>query len=49
MPDQESKRPKRQYPAFYEKAIPIMLAIIIIGIVTLLIIILVVALGGSPR
>jgi hypothetical protein len=49
MPDQEDRRPKRQYPAFYEKAIPVILAIIVIGIVALLIIIFVVALGGTPR
>ena len=37
--------PKRQYPAFYERFIPIALGIIILAIVVLLIVILGVALG----
>ena len=37
--------PKRRYPGFYEKVIPIALGIIIVAIVVLLIIILSVALG----
>ncbi|HSR32725.1 MAG TPA: hypothetical protein VLY63_19360 [Anaerolineae bacterium] len=40
--------PKRQYPAFWEKAVPIALGIIGIAIVILLIIILAVALGLFP-
>jgi hypothetical protein len=40
--------PKRQYPPFYEKAVPIALGIIVIVIVVLLIIIVVVALGMLP-
>ena len=37
--------PKRQYPAFYERLIPIALGIIILAIVVLLIVIVGVALG----
>lgn len=49
MPDQEnSTPPKRQYPAFYEKAVPIALAIVALIIVVLLIIIFGVALGLFP-
>jgi len=40
--------PKRQYPPFYEKAVPIALAIIAIVIVVLLLIIIGVALGLFP-
>ena len=40
--------PKRQYPPFYEKAVPIALAIIAIAIVVLLTIIFGVALGLFP-
>jgi hypothetical protein len=40
--------PKRQYPPFYEKAVPIALSIIIIVILVLLIIIVGVALGLFP-
>lgn len=40
--------PKRQYPAFYEKTVPIALAIIIVAIVILLLVILAVALGLFP-
>ena len=39
---------KRQYPAAYEKAVPIALALIALAIVILLGIILVVALGLYP-
>jgi hypothetical protein len=41
-------RPKRKYPPFYEKAVPIALAIIGVIIVVLLIVILGVALGLFP-
>ena len=37
--------PKRQYPAFYEKAIPLLLIIIFIAIVVLLVVSMVVASG----
>jgi hypothetical protein len=37
--------PKRRYPAFYEKVIPIALGIIVLAIVVLLVLILGVALG----
>ena len=40
--------PKRRYPAFYEKAVPIALAILVIAIVVLLFIVLGVALGLFP-
>ena len=41
-------RPKRQYPPFYEKVVPIALVVIVIAIVILLLIILGVALGLFP-
>lgn len=40
--------PKRQYPAFWEKAVPVALGVIGIAIVILLVIILAVALGLLP-
>jgi hypothetical protein len=40
--------PKRQYPPFFEKAVPIALAIIVAAIVILLLIIVGVALGLFP-
>jgi hypothetical protein len=40
--------PKRQYPPFYEKAVPIALGIIAIAIIILLLIIVGVALGLFP-
>lgn len=40
--------PKRQYPPFYEKAVPIAIGIIVVVIVILLIIIIGVALGLLP-
>jgi hypothetical protein len=40
--------PKRQYPPFYERAVPIALGIIAVVIVVLLVIIVVVALGLLP-
>ena len=45
---QESKKKettKREYPPFYEKAVPIALALIAVGIIALLIISIVVVLG----
>ena len=48
-PGSKSKVPaKRQYPAAYEKAVPIALLLIALAIVILLGIILVVALGLYP-
>ena len=48
-PEPEKGTPiKRQYPAAYEKAVPIALALIALAIVILLGIILVVALGLYP-
>jgi len=48
----DSKRdhppPKRQYPAFYERLVPIALIVIVVVIVILLLIILSVALGVFP-
>jgi hypothetical protein len=41
-------QPKRQYPRFYEKVVPIALAFIIIAIIILLLIIIGVALGLFP-
>jgi hypothetical protein len=40
--------PKRQYPPFYEKAVPIVLGIIAIAIIVLLLVIIGVALGLFP-
>jgi hypothetical protein len=40
--------PKRQYPPFYEKAVPIALGIIAVVIVVLLLVIIGVALGLFP-
>jgi hypothetical protein len=49
MNDQESAGPrKRQYPPFYEKAIPIALGIIAVAVAALLIIAILVALGAFP-
>jgi hypothetical protein len=45
---EKSARPKRQYPPFYEKAVPIALVVIVIAIVILLLIILGVALELFP-
>jgi cell division septal protein FtsQ len=43
-----SERPKRQYPAGYERAVPVALAVIAVAIVVLLVIIVVVVLGLYP-
>jgi hypothetical protein len=49
MDDREHKdSPRREYPSFYEKAVPIALGIIVVAIVVLLFIILAVALGLFP-
>jgi hypothetical protein len=45
---EELKTPKRQYPAFYEKAVPIALGVIVVCAVGLLIVALGVALGLFP-
>jgi len=42
------KPPKRQYPAFYEKAVPIALVVIVLGLVVLLLIVLAVFAGLVP-
>lgn len=44
----EHTPPKRQYPPFYEKAVPIAIGIIVVVIAILLIIIVGVALGLFP-
>ena len=43
--DDKRRAPKRRYPGFYERFIPIALAIIVLAIIALLIVILGVALG----
>jgi hypothetical protein len=49
MADQDKRTPpKRQYPVFYEKLVPIALAVIVVIIVALLLIIFGVALGLFP-
>ncbi len=49
MNDERKRTPsKRQYPPFYEKAIPIAVGVIVVIIVILLIIIVGVALGLFP-
>lgn len=49
MPEKDNHTPpKRQYPPFYEKLVPIALAIIAIAIVVILVIIVGVALGLFP-
>ena len=40
---------RRQYPTFYEKAVPVALGIIFIAIIVLLLIIIGMALGLFPR
>jgi hypothetical protein len=40
--------PKHQYPPFYEKAVPIILGIIVIAIILLLLIVLGIALNLIP-
>jgi hypothetical protein len=44
----DHSRPKRRYPPFYEKVVPIALVIIAIAIIALLLIIVGVALGLFP-
>ena len=49
MNDREDKdTTRREYPSFYEKAVPLALGIIVVVIVVLLFIILAVALGLFP-
>jgi hypothetical protein len=49
MPDHDGPTPpKRQYPVFYEKVVPVALAVIVLIIVALLLIIFGVALGLFP-
>jgi hypothetical protein len=49
MDDQENAgSPKRQYPPFYEKAVPIALAIIAVAVVILVVVALLVVLGIFP-
>ena len=45
---ESNEKPTRQYPAAYERAVPIALAVIAVAIVVLLIVILVVVLGLYP-
>ena len=45
---ENNEKPRRQYPAAYEKAVPVALAVIAVAIVVLLVIILVVVLGLYP-
>jgi cell division septal protein FtsQ len=45
---ERGEKPRRQYPAAYERAVPIALALIAVAIVVLLVIILVVVLGMYP-
>jgi len=40
--------PKRRYPAFYERFVPIALGVIVLAIVLLLLVIFAVALGWFP-
>jgi hypothetical protein len=40
--------PRRQYPPFYEKAVPIALGLIIVAIIVLMVIVVLVALGLFP-
>jgi hypothetical protein len=46
---QSSSRPKRRYPPFYERFVPVALGVIVAVIVILLLIILSVALGLFPN
>ncbi len=49
MPDKSSPPPvKRRYPPFYERAVPIALAIIALAMIALLLIIFGVAVGVLP-
>jgi hypothetical protein len=40
--------PKRRYPAFWEKAVPIVLAVIVLAVVLLLVVVFAVATGLLP-
>jgi hypothetical protein len=51
MPDQNGqleRSRKRRYPAFYEKAVPLILTVVVVAIAVLLAIIVGVALGLFP-
>ncbi len=49
MDEHEPKtRPKREYPPFYEKAVPVALLIIVVAIAILLVVVLGVLLGLVP-
>ena len=49
MSDKDGRQPaKREYPVFYEKAVPIALGVIVVVIIILLLLILGVALGLFP-
>lgn len=41
----KQKEPKRQYPAFYEKAVPVALAVLIVVVIAMLVFTVGVALG----
>lgn len=43
-----SNSPRKRYPPFFEKAVPIALAVIALAVLVLLIVILLVALGVFP-
>jgi hypothetical protein len=47
MSNEKQTPTKREYPAIYEKVVPIALGIIVVAIIALLIIIFVVALSGT--
>lgn len=49
MPDKDPEpAPKREYPPFYEKAVPIAMAVIVVAIVILFLVVLGVLLGLFP-
>jgi hypothetical protein len=49
MPSENKRTPSpRRYPAFWEKAVPLIVGIIVLAIVVLLIVIVAVALGLFP-
>ncbi len=49
MDERTPRRTKRAYPAFWERAVPVLLAIIGVAIVALLLVALLVALGLFPQ
>ncbi len=48
MSEQKNPPPRRQYPRLYEKAVPIVLGVIVLAILILVVVILAVALGLFP-